>query len=51
MLGLTEGELASALGLEPSRAESLVHKLIAEGVLARRGRRLIAGGSARAQGS
>ncbi len=43
MLGLTESDLANALGVELSRAESLAATLVSQGVLARRGRRLIAG--------
>ena len=45
MLGLTESDLANALGVELAQAESLAQSLVAQGILARRGRRLIAGAS------
>ena len=43
ILGLTDSDLANALNLDAKRAESLVHKLLSQGLLARRGKRLIVG--------
>jgi hypothetical protein len=43
ILGLTDSDLADALNLDAKRAESLVHKLLSQGLLARRGKRLIVG--------
>jgi hypothetical protein len=43
ILGLTDADLADALNLDAKRAESLVHQLLSQGLLARRGKRLIVG--------
>jgi hypothetical protein len=46
MFGLTESELASAVGLADAEASDLAERLVRDGWLARRGRRLIVGGAA-----
>ncbi len=43
MFGLTEAELASAVGLAGAEAADLAERLVREGWLARRGRRLVIG--------
>ena len=42
LFGLTEAELAEAIGLAPSEGPALAQSLLGQGLLARRGRRLVA---------
>ena len=46
LFGLTEGELAEAVGLAPSQGPALAQSLLGQGLLARRGRRLVASADA-----
>jgi hypothetical protein len=46
MFGLTESELASAVGLADAEATDLAERLVRDGWLARRGRRLVVGSAA-----
>jgi hypothetical protein len=50
IFGLTEAEVAGALGVAPDEAQALCSSLAAQGRLSRRGKRLIAAGEATASG-
>ncbi|MBS2026110.1 MAG: hypothetical protein JST92_27230 [Deltaproteobacteria bacterium] len=51
IFGLTEVELAETLSLSTDESSALIARLVSEGRLARRGRRLVAGAAAEETGA